>query len=183
MRFRFNEKKAAQAAAFILKRHGDRINYMVLIKLLYLADRGALIERGLPITGDRFVSMPHGPVLSMILDLINMGRSDPPTPWFEHISEPSDHEVTLLSAAGDDELSEYELDLLSTIDKRFGGMNKWALRDYTHTLPEWEDPKGSSLPIEPADLLRKADVPPETIRQIGEEAEDMWSSSLMLFGR
>ncbi|MFN7952153.1 MAG: Panacea domain-containing protein [bacterium] len=69
MRFTFNEKKrAAQAAAHVLQRHGGRFNYMHLIKELYLADRQSLIDRGVLITGDAMFAMRHGPVLSNILD-------------------------------------------------------------------------------------------------------------------
>ena len=70
MRFLFDERKAAQAAVYLIKKRSDQINYMKLNKLLYLADRKALFEAGQPITGDRMVSMPKGPVLSDILDLI-----------------------------------------------------------------------------------------------------------------
>ena len=82
MRFCFDEEKTAQAAAYLLWKFGRRHNVMALMKLLYLADRKALIERGHPITGDHMVSMPHGPVLSETLELINCGR--PPgvaSPW------------------------------------------------------------------------------------------------------
>jgi len=34
MRFKFNPRKTAQAAAHIARRHGGAINYMKLIKLL-----------------------------------------------------------------------------------------------------------------------------------------------------
>jgi uncharacterized phage-associated protein len=44
--------------------------YIKLIKLLYLADREALLRWGRPITTDRHVSMPKGPVVSQIYDLI-----------------------------------------------------------------------------------------------------------------
>lgn len=57
MEFIFDEHKATQAAAYLLRRGGGRMRYMKLIKLLYLADRTALIETGSPITGDRFVAM------------------------------------------------------------------------------------------------------------------------------
>ena len=70
MEFFFDERKAAQAASVLLDRHEGRMPYIKLLKLLYLADREALIETGLPITGDRFVSLKFGPVLSRVLDLI-----------------------------------------------------------------------------------------------------------------
>jgi uncharacterized phage-associated protein len=173
MRFIFDERKAAQAAAFLLSRHEGHLNYMKLIKLLYLADRRALIARGLPITGDRMVSMPKGPVLSGILDLINWGSIDEQSPWLEYISVPSEYEISLLNPDIDYKaLSRYEKRLLTETDERFGDYDKWSLVRYTHTLPEWTDPKGSSLPIDPADILRLENRSEKEIAEFKEEAEE-----------
>lgn len=67
MRLRFNDRKATQAAALLLQLRGGKMSYMKLIKLLYLADREALLQWGRPITTDRYVSMNRDPVLSRIL--------------------------------------------------------------------------------------------------------------------
>ena len=175
MRFRFNERKAAQAAAHLLERHGGRLNYMVLIKLLYLADRRTLLEHGQPITGDRMVSMPHGPVLGRIYDRIAAGMIPSSAPWSEYISDPSNYEVQLVGAhPTTDELSRYELRVLDEIDARYGSLDKWVLRDLTHELPEWEDPHGSSRPIEPTTILQAAGHPPEEVERIASEAEELW---------
>jgi hypothetical protein len=58
VRFRFNERKAAQAAAYLLAKRGGRMDYRKLLALLYLADRQKLVERGHTITGDAFVNVP-----------------------------------------------------------------------------------------------------------------------------
>jgi len=148
---------------------------MVLIKLLYWADRTALIKRGLPITGDKMVSMPHGPVLSGILDLINMGVGEEEDhPWFEYISEPERYEVCSKKTEPEtDECSRWELLLLDEIDDRLGHLNKWALRALSHELPEWEDPHGSSVPIDPAEILRAEGRSSREIERIAEDAEEL----------
>jgi len=66
----FNERKATEAAARLLKLRGGTMSYMKLIKLLYLADREALLRWGRPISTDRYVSMDRGPVLSHVLNLV-----------------------------------------------------------------------------------------------------------------
>lgn len=176
VRFLFNEKKTAQAAAFLLRRHGGTLEYLTLIKLLYLADRKALVDRGMPITGDRMVSMDKGPVLSLVLDRITWGPQGNKTPWFEYISAPQAYRVSVVSReAPVDELSRYELEVLEQIDDQFGKMNRWDLVRLTHDLPEWEDPRGSSLPIDPTKVLRESAVSEEQIRAINEEAEEAWS--------
>ncbi len=178
MRFPLNERKAAQAAAYLLRLHDGRLPYIKLIKLLYLADRKALIETGLPITGDRMVAMPHGPVLSQILDFINHGPTTP-SPWFEYVSEPANCDVTeVMPKAKDTDLdlstlSIYDRGVLDAVNTEYGWMDKWALRELCHRLPEWKDPEGSSTSIDPADILRIEHVPENEIQRITEDADEL----------
>jgi len=51
--------------------NGRSENYTKIIKLLYVADKAALEQHGASITGDKYVCMNKGPVLSYFLDLIN----------------------------------------------------------------------------------------------------------------
>jgi hypothetical protein len=46
------------------------------------------------------------------------------------------------------------------------------LRDYTHTLSEWHDPAGSSLPISIGQILEAQNMPPEDIAAITREIEE-----------
>jgi len=174
VRFPFNERKAAQAAAYLLVKHGGQLNYMKLIKLLYLADRQALLDCGKPITGDRMVSMPKGPVLSGILDLITWGqRREETCVGLEYVSPPEGYDVRLVKPGPDfDELSERERSILDEIDARYGNVDKWSLVDLTHRLPEWRDPRGSSLPIDPADILRAASQPEEQVAHVAKAAAE-----------
>src|SRR5579864_4403328 len=94
MKLLFNETKATQAAAQLLRLRGGRMSYVKLVKLLYLADREALIRWGRPITTDHYVSMDEGPVVARIYDLIR----NEPSPnsvkiWGKFISGPVDYEV------------------------------------------------------------------------------------------
>jgi len=173
VRFLFNEKKAAQAAAFLVKKHDGRLIYMKLIKLLYLADRKALLDCGKPITGDRMVATPKGPVLIGIQDLINWGQKrEEPCAWLEYISPPERYEVRLVNPDPDfDLLSERECLILDEIDAMYGKVDKWSLAELTHELPEWRDPCGSSLPIDPADILRAESRCEQEIQHIAENAE------------
>jgi uncharacterized phage-associated protein len=153
----FNQQKATQAAAYFLARRGGRMSYLKLIKLLYLADRAALLRWGRPITTDRYVSMDKGPVVSRILDL----ATEDPVPgqehfWNEHISEPSNYEISLKKDPGRDEISDAEVGLLEEVFGEHGGKSRWELVELTHKLPEWKDPKGSAISIEVRDILRLA---------------------------
>jgi uncharacterized phage-associated protein len=155
MRLCFNERKATQAAAHLLKLRGDRMSYLKLIKLLYLADRAALLHWGRPITTDTFVSMDRGPVLSRVLDLVTEedlpGKS---STWAQHISEPEHYSVRLRSDPGVDELSVAEVQLLDEVFQKYGAMTRWELVDLTHKLPEWKNPQGGAIPIKYSDILK-----------------------------
>lgn len=153
---RFNKRKATQAAAHLLKLRGGRMSYLKLVKLLYLADREALLRFGRPISTDRHISMDHGPVLSRVLNLITEGEypgSD--EIWASVISDPSNYEVQLKTDDPEsDELSPAELQLLDEVFKEYGSKGRWELVEIAHDLPEWKDPSGSMIPISYGDILR-----------------------------
>ncbi|MDD9800064.1 MAG: DUF4065 domain-containing protein [Gammaproteobacteria bacterium] len=46
------------------------------------------------------------------------------------------------------EMSECDMEVMDAVWNEFGHLDQWEIRDYTHThCAEWEDPGGSSLPI------------------------------------
>jgi uncharacterized phage-associated protein len=174
MQPRFREDKATQAAALLLKWAGGTMNYMKLIKLLYLADRTTLLRWGRPITFARAVSMKHGPVLSEVLDLINEG-SPPGSPslWNQAVSIPANYEVRLTAECPPDDLSDAEEAVLSQIFDEFGGMDPWALVDRLHrTLPEWT-PTSGAVPIQYRDILLREGRTEAAVAELEGELEEL----------
>lgn len=160
----FDERRAAQAAAYFLFRAGGRLPLVKLMKLMYLAERLSLKRYGEPLTGDRLVSMPHGPVLSMTYDHVNGALPSCEGGWDSWVADRAGHEVALndesmiLSPEEDLlRLSESDLEVLAETWAEFGHWDRWALVNYTHSeaCPEWEDPEGSSKPINYATLFEK----------------------------
>jgi uncharacterized phage-associated protein len=154
----YNARKAAQVAAFFAKAEGGKINVLKLVKLIYLADREALAHFEAPILCDNFVSMDHGPVNSITLNHVN-GLAEDREDWDKFIGKRSDRDIPLanpeLKLSDLDELSAAELKILELIWLRFGKMDRFALRDHTHKIClEWEDPKGSSVPIPVERILK-----------------------------
>ncbi|MDX6498116.1 MAG: hypothetical protein QOG23_1376 [Blastocatellia bacterium] len=174
MKPRFNEAKAAQVAGRFLQLAGGRMYYMLLIKLMYITDRAALIGWGRPLTWDSYVSMPHGPVLSSTLTLINE-QPDEGSPWGAMITAPVDYMVRLRQEnPATDELSESEEELIQTVFKKYGHMNRYKLRDLLHqVLPEWRDPQGSSLPIAYRDILLAGKKTEAEIAEVESEIESV----------
>lgn len=182
MRTRFREEKATEAAARLLKLRGGRMSHLKLIKLLYLLDREALIRWGRPITYDSYVSMPHGPVLSFTLDRINQPEFSEGAYWHRFIAPKAHHEVGLVrKSIPNEHLSPAEEALIDEVFERYGHLDRWQLRDLTHQLPEWKDPQGSSLPIDPAEILRNAGYSEEQIREIESDLEETHLADV-LFG-
>ena len=145
----FNEKQVAQIAAFFSQKEGGEIPVLKLTKLIYLADRESMAATGFPITNDHLVSMPHGPVNSLTLNFVDGKFAS--EQWSDLISDRANYSVGLSRPVGEDdldELSEADVEVLETVWKKFGHMDKWQIRDWTHdNCPEWEDPKGSCNPI------------------------------------
>ena len=169
MQLQFRQEKTTQAAARLLSLRGGRMSYMKLLKLLYLADRKAFVELGRPITYDRYVSMPQGPVLSQTYNL--MVAEDPPSEgsyWRRFISEPSHYEVSLMQTAPNGELSPAQERILDGVFEEFGKMGRWELVEFMHRLPEWKDPHGSSVPMSVHEVLRGAGLDEADIEAVDE---------------
>ncbi|WP_252272785.1 Panacea domain-containing protein [Pseudomonas subflava] len=181
----FNEQKVAQMAAFFLSRNGGPLPIIKLMKLLYLADRRALDLYEMPMSGDRMVSMPHGPVLSRTLELMNGAIRSQEGGWDCWVADRAGHMLSLkdCEASGLDRLSEADLEILAEVQAQFGQMDQWALRDYTHDrCAEWKDPSGSSYPIEYKDVLEALGRAPDEAYAVQEELESHHSMD-QLFAR
>ena len=145
----FDDRKAAQVAAFFCEVAGGTEDVLKLVKLVYLADRESMKRSGFPITNDVFVSMPHGPVNSLTLNCID-GNIDSPA-WRDLIASREGNRVALARRRTEDdrdELSDFDIGILQAVWAEFCNMSKWEIRDWTHkNCPEWENPNGSSTPI------------------------------------
>lgn len=168
----FNEVKATQAAARLLDLRGGAMSYLKLVKLLYLADREALIRWGRPITTDRHISLDNGPVVGRIYDLI---RDEPPPNcfriWRRFISDPQDYEVRLLDDPGTGELSAAERAVIDEVFAQHGAESRWAVVEFSRSLPEWSSPDGGAIPIRCGDILKAAHKSAAEISAIEEALE------------
>jgi uncharacterized phage-associated protein len=168
--FQFHPEKAVEAAAVLCKLHGKPIKYLGLLKMLYIADRIALSRMEQPITGDHYVSMKYGPVLSNVYDLIKGNPVDEALPlWNKYIRHEGSHHVALLADPGNLELCEEEEEILQQVYEEFGELDPFHVAEWTHGLPEWKDPHGSAIPILVVDLLKKLGKSDEEIEGIRQE--------------
>lgn len=142
MDLEFNEKKATQAAVFFLRLAGGELNYMVLIKDLYLVDRQALTGWGRSVTNDLYYSMKLGPVLSNVLNLIHeQPRPSESRYWSSHINPPSNYNVTVRDDPGTGKLSRAEEELIVATYNEYQPFQRepFDFANHLHScLPEWE---------------------------------------------
>ena len=133
--------------------------YLKLIKLLYIADRDAIAAYGSPITGDHYVSMDYGPVLSKTYDIIKT----PPEPGYGRVGEIWNHRIARenydVRLLNDEEpvLSQADQSLARAVYEEHKDHDQFTIAELTHDFPEWRDPAGISLPIDYEDILGALD--------------------------
>ena len=151
---RFDERKATAAAAYLLSKVGGKMPCIKLIKLLYLVDRESWRRYDRPVTGDSYVSMNFGPVLSTTYDLL---RSEDTTAvgrtWSKTIIT-AGYEATLQAGVDLGPLSDAEIEILDEVYQLTEKIDRWKLCDLTHSFSEWQNPEGSSIPILPEEILK-----------------------------
>ena len=163
--FVFDERKATQAACYLLSLNNGRMNYMKLIKLLYLSDRKYILDFSNSITTDCYVSMDNGPVTSNIYDLIKEGKKDTGSYWSSRIHT-DDYDVCMIKHEPDyGYLSPMEMEIIGSIDEQFKNYKEWDVVNYCHNnLREWQNPAGSMIRISIEDIIRA--------EKSGEKAEE-----------
>ncbi len=174
MTFRLDINKAVAATAFLIQKAGEEHDMFLLLKTLYYADRASLIKDHRTITGDNFVSMDKGPVLTQIYSLMKgRGNASDLAIWNRYFVEGQKEYGIKNNGHPDlDYLSENEkriltesFEIVSSIDPRF--ISRWMHASF----PEWQDPHGSSIPIDPKIILRSQNVPESEILSIEEETD------------
>jgi hypothetical protein len=182
-----NIEKMMQAVAYLLKKYDHRLNYTKLIKLLYLADKAALRECNLTITGDTYVCMKNGPVLSGLYDLIKgkFGDREAQCQWKSKFSTDGNDLVALVDRMPEGKLSAFEKGTLDKINNQFYSVPYGNMIEYVHNkanCPEWKDPGHSSARLEMKDLLASIGRSPEEIDWILSENEAFEAEDRILNG-
>lgn len=164
----FDIRKTIAAVAFLVEKEGGDLDMFLGLKMLYLADKRALIMWGKTITGDSLVSMPKGPVLSATYNLFkgSAPREDQ-IAWDGCFSERVNQSIHLVKDVDTGILSEREMEVLEAARGEINGVAPWEVSLWLHQIcPEWTDPQGSSIPIDPSTILRNAGKTQEEIERI-----------------
>lgn len=153
-----NIEKLIQVTGYLLKKYDKRrLNYIKLIKELYLADREFIDETNSSITEDTYVSMKYGPVLNNLYTLIKgkCGDIKAQAYWDSRFSMDGDELLANFDQYPEGKLSKAEKETLDKIDGLFHQKQSEELIDYVHaTCPEWRNPDDDiPLPINLEDIL------------------------------
>lgn len=170
-----NIEKLIQVTAYLLKKYkGFSLSYLKLIKLLYLADREAIGQTGVSITGDKYYSLDKGPILSALYDLIKNKYSDAASQnlWNARFMTDGYNLLPVTERIPDSKLSEFEKETLDKVDKEYHNETWQEMIDIVHRIcPEWQNPKGSRLPITKKAILESLGCTEEEIDFILSEDE------------
>lgn len=137
--------KITQSLGFLLALDEKRrINKLKLVKLIWAADRYHLRKYGRTVTNTEYYALPHGPVSSLTLDVIDNDEVALLPVDIEYISshvttwEENKNDVVLYKETGDDHLSETDKIALEFAWTTFGQKDPFDLADnITHEYPEW----------------------------------------------
>jgi len=174
-----DEVKATQAAAFFLRSaQGQNITkYRKLVRLMYLADREALVRLGNKITHGKHCSLPDGPVISEVNDLLSGSdyayKYQEQGYWSKHIICTRNNGVSLLDDPGTGRLAASHIAILEYIANEYGELSDDELGAITHSLPEYDAPEGKrrASTIAPARTLMKGAFTAEQAKGIARENE------------
>lgn len=137
--------KITQSLGFLLSLdENHRMNKLKLVKLVWAADRYHLRKYGRTVTDTEYFALPHGPVSSLTLDVID---NDEVALYPEDISYIGNHisswesdknDIVLYNPTEDDYLSESDKEALKFAWDSFGDKDRFELADdISHQYPEW----------------------------------------------
>jgi uncharacterized phage-associated protein len=138
----FNIKKIVQILGY-LQRKTAIVDKIVLIKLLFFADRLHLRRHFYLITLDTYYALKNGPAASETLNVINKNDdyidfSDKEIAKILSKIKIANNTQRIIDERDTDYLSEYEMEALDFSCETFGKFSKDSLIEITHDYPEWK---------------------------------------------
>lgn len=186
MDFVFDIDKAVAASAHLAKKNKGAISTFFLMKTLYAAERFALEQWHRPITGDSFVSMRKGPVLSRTYDLIKgaIPRSNSDmVKWSAHFGPREGNNVPLIQDVAAGFLSDREIEALERAAQEIRELvrSKGVIAETLHKRwPEWEDPGDGMKPIELKRVLEEVVKDEDDVESVLSEIQSINSAKAAL---
>ncbi len=171
--FQFNHEKATQAILWLVQRNNGTIDKLQLVKMVFLADREHLAKYGRPIIGGNYYTMKYGPVSSELKDYL-----DAPETSDSAFRVDDDFKVVAKKSAGQDWLSQSDLDVLDEVYRKYGHLDQWKLSEITHSFKAYrnnEPPEGSRRPLAYEDFFLDFDDEAKKMLQLIADEQEAWA--------
>ena len=172
MNFPVNTRKATAAIARLIEKSGADVDYLRIVKLIYLADRTSILRRGIPIVGGHYYSMRKGPTISEVMDFVKQ-RNAPS--WKETISVLKGHALNLIGKPNYNSLTAPELEILDEVVAEHFTMSTEDLVHWCHSnCPEYDKVNfWKRNPIDVENILRKSGKSEAQIQKISNRAKEL----------
>lgn len=172
----FRPQVAADMTRYLIAKIGGApVDGVRMMKLLYLAEREALVEAGIHMCGGEITSMPEGPVVSGVYALANNTLLDDHWTRFVSYDKSAGGYSVKEDSSEFDHLSRYDESVLDRVHAAYGAMTREELVKLTHDLPEWPEKHGKKIgtPITDRAILEQAEGwSEEAIVRVEEEVEE-----------
>lgn len=156
-------QKVTQSLNYLLRHvENNKLDKLLLIKLLWVADRYHIRKFGRFVSEDSYVAMPKGPVASLALHIINDEDDYLPEDSIEYgrkyIKLKNGFKVTSLEETDEDFLSKSDKEALD-FACRFNEVEAYAMVNFSHQFPEWHKHESTlvkiktSIPMDPLDFF------------------------------
>lgn len=173
IQYNFDEAKATQVAAEFLQRAPDgALDDVILMKLMYFADRKSLELYDRPIVGDKLYCMENGPVLSGVLQLLNASHgkmwkhgaiSVKNSIFIRHIKRRYGV-VSIKEKPNSCSLTRAEKRIINEVYDQYGSLSRDEIVNNAHQLCEYVD-----TPAGARNLLQYEDI----LKSLGRTAEEI----------
>jgi len=134
--FDFRPEKFLNAVAYLGKRCPGTTKKKIC-KLLYFADKEHLLQYGRPITGDTYYRLPHGPIPTQGLDLLNGKGSLANLAVRDKFFEIDGWDVRVKRDFEPPAFSKSELRVLENVCRAYGKLPAHELERLSHEEPAW----------------------------------------------
>ena len=140
-------EKNVQLINFFAIKEGGKIDYIKVLKLIYLSDKYMLCRHGRMITGDRYAAIKKGPVPSATKDvaegIVKNSVADEDFPVSkdycnQYVGHADEWNIESRKDFDDSMFSSAELQAMESVYGKFGSKNKWDLVKLTHEFYEWK---------------------------------------------
>jgi uncharacterized phage-associated protein len=134
-------KKITQALRYLIAQSdNNRINILLLMKLVWAADRYHARKYATLVTDNDYRALPKGPISSTAYDIADGSDflSEEQLQYSKRYVVRASHDVVGVAAAEIDYLSETDKEALDFAWQTFGSMNQFDVVQITHEYPEWK---------------------------------------------